>query len=114
MLVDAVDKEVVFNETAGYVLEFPDVVPAYNMTEAANALGKTPLAFKRWIKDEMIPPPVLKDTIRGFNHYSKGELQVIAKILVEHEGEYTYFLRDHTLTIHKMWQGIEAYRKHHI
>ena len=89
-------------------------MPAYNMTEAANALGKTPLAFKRWIKDEMIPPPILQDTIRGFNHYSTGEMQVIAKVLLEHEKEYTYFLKEHDRTIHKMWQGIEAYRKHNI
>jgi len=84
------------------------------MTEAANALGKTPLAFKRWIKDEMIPPPILQDTIRGFNHYSVGELQVIATILRNHEKEYTYFLTEHVQTVHLMWQGIEAYRKQKI
>lgn len=109
LLFDALDKEVV-----GDKLEYPIVVPVYNMTEAANALGKTPLAFKRWIKDEMIPPPILQDTIRGFNHYSVGELQVIATILRNHEKEYTYFLTEHVQTVHLMWQGIEAYRKQKI
>ena len=109
LLLAAMDKEVI-----GEGIELPTVVPAYNMTEAANALGKTPLAFKRWIKDDMIPPPVLQDTIRGYNQYSEGELQLIANVLFNHESEYTYFLRDHTITIHRMWQAIEAYRKHHI
>ena len=83
----------------------------YTVPKAAEALGKTTLTFKRWIKDQMIPPPVLQDTVHGYQHYSEGELELIARILAEHQREFDYFHATHTHTVERLWQAIDGYRR---
>jgi len=84
------------------------------MTEAATALDKNILTLKRWIKESLMPPPVITDTTYGYVQYSEGELKLIAKILKEHEEEFNYLHSTHTVTINQLWQQLESYRKHHI
>ena len=103
--VQAEVKEVYINATDSVSL------PVYTIPKAAQALGKTQITFKRWIKDQMLPPPIFKDTVKGFNHYSEGELQLIADIMVEHFREYDYFHATHTHTVERLWQAIEGYRR---
>lgn len=98
-------KEVYLNATDSVSL------PVYTIPKAAKALGKTELTIKRWIKDEMLPPPMLKDTVKGYLHYSEGELQLIANVLTEHNREYDYFHATHSHTVERLWQAIEGYRR---
>jgi len=95
-------------------LEHPENVETYRMSEAALALGRSMVTIKRWIKEELIPPPILTDVVYGYKHYSRGELKLIAMLLAEHERQYEYFHYTHTVTINRIWQGIEAYRKTHL
>lgn len=85
-------------------------VEAFTVPESARALGRTVICIKRWIAEGIIPPPVLRDTSRGYKHYSVGELTTIARELARHEEEFKYLTVKHTPTIHTLWQSVQAYR----
>lgn len=104
LLIDGVQKEV-WLEGASQTLE------VYSVPRAAEALGKTVVTFKRWIKDEMVPPPIIEDTVRGHMHYTKGELKVISRIMAQHEKDFSYFHTTHLDTIENLWQALEGYRR---
>ena len=95
-------------------MDHPVVVESFTVPEAAKALGRSEIGLKRWLSDGIVPPPILKDTVRNYRHYSAGELQVIARVLRDHEEEFRYLTVKHTPTIHTLWQGIQAYRAMHI
>lgn len=95
-------------------MEHPATVVCYTVPEAARAMGRTEITFKRWIEDDMIPAPVLRDTTRGYRQYSAGELTTIARILAEHEREFTYYMFTHTQTRERIMQAIHGYRATHI
>lgn len=95
-------------------MEHPQTVEAYTVPEAARALGKTELTFKKWIKDDLVPEPILTDTVRGYSLYSVGELRAVASVLVEHEKEYSYYAVAHTYTRERMMQQVFGYRVHSI
>lgn len=95
-------------------MDHPVCVEAFTLPEAAKALGRSELGVKRWVADGIIPPPYLRDTIRNFRHYSAGELRVIARVLKEHEEEFRYLSAKHTVTIHTMWQAVQAFRAHSV
>lgn len=73
-------------------------IPAYTVPESAKALGKSELTFKRWIAEEMVPRPILVDTVRGYLHYAEAELQSIANELLRHEREFSYYAKQHRST----------------
>lgn len=83
----------------------------FTIPEAAEALGRTQLTLKRWIRDGILPPPIYKDSTYGYMHYSVGELQTVAKILASHERVYDYLRREHEETINRLWQAVEGHRK---
>lgn len=85
-------------------------IGVYTMKQSAEALGKTMLGFKRWVKEGLIPPPVLTDANRGYLHYSVGELEAIRTELVRHEHEFSYFTTKHVSTIHRVWTSVQRYR----
>jgi hypothetical protein len=95
-------------------MEHPVYVESFTVPQAAKALGRSELCLKKWIAEGLVPPPILKDTVRKYNHYSAGELRVIARVLREHEDEFRYLTAKHTTTIHIMWQSIQGYRAIHI
>lgn len=95
-------------------MDHPVVVEAYTVPEAARALGRAELTMKRWLADDLIPEPILVDTLRGYRQYSVGELQSIAQVLVAHEREYTYYSSTHRLTRERIMQQVSAYRAHYI
>lgn len=95
-------------------MEHPVYVESFTIPQAAKALGRSELAFKRWITDGLVPPPLLKDTSRGYKHYSVGELAVIARVLKEHEAEFQYYASSHVRTIQIMWQSMQGHRALHI
>lgn len=91
-------------------MEHPVVVEAFTIPEAAAALGRSELCLKRWIADGVIPPPILRDTVRSYRQYSVGELRVIAEALRLHEREFKYLSTSHTFTITRIWQSMQGYR----
>lgn len=91
-------------------MEAPVGIEVFTVPEAARALGRAELTFKRWITDELIPAPLLVDTVRGYRHYSAGELRVIARILAQHEAEFMYYSIKHEQTRHLMHQAMQGYR----
>lgn len=95
-------------------MDHPATVVCYTLPEAARALGRSELTLKRWIEDDLIPEPVLRDTTRAYRHYSSGELQAIARVLAQHEREFTYYASTHTVTRERMMQTLHAYRATHI
>lgn len=92
----------------------PVVRKTYTIPEAARALGKAELTFKGWIRSGMIPEPVLVDTVRNYRHYSAGELLVIARVLADHEKEFSYYTAKHTATRNRLTQQITGYRSRSI
>lgn len=91
-------------------MDHPVVVEAFSVPEAAAALGRSELCFKRWVADGLVPPPILSDTVRNYRQYSVGELVVIAEEIKKHEAEFRYLSASHTHTIHAIWQRMQGYR----
>lgn len=94
-------------ETRGYV-------ESYSIPKAAEALGRTKLSLKKWIRDGIIPPPIWKDVSRGFDQYTVGELSVIARVLVEHQSSFVYVSVKHTATIGAIWNALTLFRETNI
>ncbi len=95
-------------------MEYPATVEAYSVPEAARALGRTELTLKRWIDDDLVPAPILRDTTKGYRQYSVGELRVIARVLYVHEQEFSYYAATHVYTREQIMQQIHGFRAHHI
>lgn len=85
------------------------VAEAYNIPQAAVALGKNPLTVKRWIKVGMLPAPVYADTSHGYRHYLAEEVEAIAEELHQHHLEYQYFRENHTQTIANIRQRLQRH-----
>lgn len=92
----------------------PVTAEVYSLPKAAEALGVSYQTMLHWIKSGNIPKPVIKDTSRGRDHYSKGELEIIRRCLVSHWRSYDYLASSHQSAIHDIWQRVEAYRKNYV
>lgn len=88
----------------------PVVILCYTVREASQALARSELTLRRWIKEGLVPRPRLHDTSYGYMHYSRGELKVMARILARHEEEFDYLHKKHTSTINNLWAAVETYR----
>lgn len=121
------DKHPKTSKPPGVLVQLPEVKEVYRETDpdkvvslevytvpaAAEALGKTQLTLKHWINDELVPGPILLDTVFGYRHYSSGELKIIFTILKEHWRTYDYLTPNFTTVIHQIAQNVEAYRKNY-
>lgn len=89
-----------------------EVRETFSIAEAAKALGKSAMTIRRWVGDnELIPEPVLEDTVYHHKVYDRGELQLIAEALAAHEAEFSNLHQSHTDTIHRIAQSVDAYRR---
>lgn len=88
----------------------PTTALCFTVRETAQALGRSELTLRRWIKVGMIPPARLFDTSYGYMHYSRGELRIIARILARHEADFDYFHKKHESTIGNIWDAVQSYR----
>ena len=95
-------------------MDFPASVECFTLPEAAKALGRSELTLKKWINDDLLPEPVLRDTVRGYRHYSVGELRVISSILAEHERSNAYYTVSSRETQIRLMQAVHAYRMQYI
>ena len=83
----------------------------YTIPEMARALDRSSLTIKRWIKEGVLPPPVLKDTSRKYSQYAEEEVRLIAECLILHEQEYTYLSPSHEATVQRIYSVLRAYRE---
>lgn len=84
----------------------------YTVIEAAEALGRSIVNFRRWINNDLIPAPFLREqeSSRKLFCYCTEELQLIARYLAQHERDYSYFGEKHETVIHQIAQAIHGYR----
>lgn len=94
-------------ETTGYV-------ECYSIPKAAEALGRTELSIKKWLREGILPPPIWFDVDRGFKRYTVGELRTIASVIAQHEGNFVYISARHTETVSALWRAIQLFRASHI
>lgn len=90
--------------------ESSDLVESYSYPLASEALGRTEMTFKKWVRRGIVPPAIWRDSVRGFLQYTVGELTVIANALAQHEAQNAYVLPSHTGTIEAIWQALHQYR----
>lgn len=109
LLAPGQQREVVAGE-----MDHPAVVESYTLSEAAQALGRSELTLKKWINDDLVPEPVLRETIHGYRVYSVGELTIMARVLAEHERDYSYYTQQHDVTRNTMQQLLHGYRMLHV
>ena len=91
-------------------MDHPVSVESFSVAEAAEALGRSVSTLRRWIADDKIPAPYLRDVSKGNNVYSVGELQVISRYLTQLEAQYAYLVSDNSLVIEQLRQALHAYR----
>lgn len=103
------DKEVEVEGLDGF-----HVMRVLSLTETAEVWGRNQMTVKRWIRDKIIPAPIIFDTSRGYSHYTASEVAIVAKLLEEHARTYDYLHYTHQTMINRIWQGIEGYRREEI
>lgn len=83
----------------------------YTVPEAAKALCKTPLTFKKWIAQEWVPAPIYVDAVFRYRHYTEEEVQAIAKVLQQHYITYEYVHNTHQMTFAAIRAAFDKLRK---
>lgn len=95
-------------------MEHPRTEETYTIPEAAEALGRSTVNFRRWLDNDLVPLPYLKETIHGHKVYTVGELEIIAQELAVHEREFATYGRQHEAMQHRIFQRMQGYRNRFI
>lgn len=95
-------------------MDHPVAVESYTVSEAAVALGRSVATIRRWIEADKIPEPYLRDVSTNYRVYSVGELQVMSRILAQHEREFSYLATGSTHIAETLHQAVHAYRSEYI
>ena len=109
MLRDGEPREV-FHED----METPAIVETYTIPQAAEALGKSEVNFRRWLQRDLVPAPYLRETTRNLLVYSRGEMQVLVEQLARHEESFAYYCAQHETAKHSIFQHMQAYRASYV
>lgn len=91
-------------------MDHPVAVESFTIPQAAEALGRGVATIRRWLQADRIPAPYLEDAARHHMVYSAGELEVIARVIAEHEREFVYLIAEHTHIVESLHQAVHAYR----
>jgi hypothetical protein len=86
------------------------VAESYTVPEAAAALGRSESSFRRWLQSELVPAPVVSETVRNVACYTAGELEIIAAELALHERSFTNLCESHTDVVIRISQRIHGHR----
>lgn len=97
-------------------------VLTFTVKESAQVLGSyNEQSIYRWIRDGRLPPMMYTayEETQGKSGtydaeiavYIEGEMYEMARILNEHQQEYSYYRACHTDTVDKLYDAVEAYRK---
>lgn len=95
-------------------MDHPVSIESFTVPEAAEALGRSVATLRRWIEADKVPEPYLHDLARGYAIYSVGELQVMARVIGQHEREFNYFVSEHNSIVETLHQAVSAYRSEYI
>lgn len=96
----------------GGEMDHPVSVESYSVPQAAAALGRPESTLRRWIEADKIPPPCLLSGTTKV--YSYGELDVMARVIAQHEREFVYLVSEHTYIVETLHQAVHAYRSQYI
>lgn len=95
-------------------MDHPVSVESFTIPQAAEALGRSLATIRRWVSGDKIPAPYLTEVVHKHKVYSVGELQVMARIIAQHERDFTYLVSEHTHIVETLQQAIHAYRSEYI
>lgn len=95
-------------------MDHPASVESFSIPQAAEALGRSVATLRRWLLADRIPAPYLEDVARHYMVYSVGELEVIARLIAQHEREFVYLVSEHTHIVQSLHQAVHAYRAEYI
>lgn len=96
-------------------MDHPVAVESFTVPEAAEALGRSLSTLRRWIDDDKIPGPYLRELSKNHRVYSVGELEVVARVLAQHERDFVYLAgNDGKYAVETLQQAIHAYRAQYI
>lgn len=95
-------------------MDAPASIETFTIPEAAEAFGRSVATVRRWIEADKIPGPYLRDLSRGYHVYSRGELEVMARIIGQHEQEFNYLVSSHNPIIETLQQAVSAYRAEYL
>lgn len=95
-------------------MDHPVAIESFTIPQAAEALGRSMATLRRWIDGDKIPAPYLSEVVRRHKVYSVGELQVIARVIAQHEREFVYLVSEHTHIVETLQQAVHAYRSEYI
>lgn len=91
-------------------MDHPVAVESFSVPQAAEALGRSLATIRRWLGDDKIPAPILRDTTKNHMVYSVGELEVMARVIAQYEQEFTYLATARTHVVETLQQAVHAYR----
>ena len=91
-------------------MDHPVSVLSFTVPQAADALGRGVATIRRWLQADKMPAPYLEDVVHHHKVYSVGELEVIDRVIREHEREFVYLVSEHTHIVEGLHQAVHAYR----
>jgi len=91
-------------------MDHPVSVESFSIPQAAEALGRSVATLRRWLAADRMPSPYLQEVSRHTQVYSVGELEVIARLIAQHEREFVYLVAEHTHIVESLHQAVHAYR----
>jgi len=83
---------------------------AYTMTQAASAVGKSLVTFRRWITDGIIPEPEYEDTSHKYVQYLHWEIEALIGPIADHFDKFDYLHTKHEDQIHAIWRALDMAR----
>jgi hypothetical protein len=83
---------------------------SFSLAEAAEALGRSLITFRKWIQHNLIPAPLFKDVVKGNFCYTIQEIEAIAAGLVEHERSFVYLGVTHRASIARIRRAVDEAR----
>ena len=79
---------------------------AYTLIQAAAAVGKSPLAFKRWVKDGIMPETEYVDSSCGYRQYLVWEVEAAIAPIADHFDVFEYLHTTHEDTVSNIWNAV--------
>lgn len=79
---------------------------SYSLNQTAAALGKSQLAFKRWVKDGIVPETEYVDSSHKYQQYLVWEVEAAIGPIADHFDVFDYLHTTHEDTISSIWNAV--------
>jgi len=83
---------------------------SFSLSEAADALGRSLITFRKWVSQNLVPGPIFADVTKGNFCYTAPEITAIAEGLSSHERDFVYLGVAHHRSIAVIRRAVEAAR----